>query len=381
MKVGTLREIKDSENRVGLTPAGCTRLRKRGHRVYVQKAAGEGTGFTDREYRRAGAVLLSRPEEVVDRVDILVKVKEPLRAEYRLLNRFQGKTLFTYLHLAAVDRRLTLNLMKNRITAIDYATVEDRKGKLPLLRPMSEVAGALAVQYASEFLQKKYGGRGVTIGHIDHVKPARVLIIGGGAVGRTAAKTAAGMGARVTLLDIDPETVEQLRAEMTAFFGKNLVRNIQVLLSTPSRLARQVSMADALIGAVLVKGARAPRVVDRKMVRRMKQGAVIVDVAIDQGGCVWGSRSTTHSDPIYSLEGKIYCCVANMPGQASLQATEALTHATLPYLLKMADQGPVPYFKKDRYFARGVNIYDGKITYRAVAEALDLVEHYRPLEL
>jgi alanine dehydrogenase len=380
MNIGTLKEIKDNENRVGLTPAGCAKLKKAGHRAYVQRGAGEGTGYTDREYRRAGAIMVERPADLVGKVEILVKVKEPLPSEYPLLDRFKGKTLFTYLHLAAADRRLTLNLMKNRITGIAYATVEDRKGNLPLLKPMSEVAGALSVQYASEFLQKKYGGRGVTLGHIPNVEPVQVVIIGGGAVGNTAAKTAAGMGARVTLFDIDDNKVAELRAEMADFFGKNLVRNVKVLRSTPSRVSAAVKKADAVIGAVLVKGARTPMVVTRSMVRSMKRGSVIVDVAIDQGGCVWGSRPTTHSDPVYTLEDVIFCCVANMPGQASLQATDALTHATFPYLLKMANLGVLPYIRKDRFFARGVNVHDGKIVYRAVAESLDLLQHYEPLK-
>ncbi len=381
MRIGTVKEIKDNENRVGLTPKWAAKLVKAGHTVTVEKGAGAGTGFSDDEYRRAGAKLVKRPLDVVKSSDILVKVKEPLPSEYRLLNHFKGKTLYTYLHLAAVDKRLTLRLAENGITAIDYATVEDHKGSLPLLKPMSEVAGVLAVQYAAEFLQKKHGGRGITIGHIGHVRPAEVVVVGAGVVGKTAAKTATGMGARVKLLDIDEKKVLRLREEMRRFLGENLAKNLKIINTKKTGPAFHVSKADVLIGAVLVKGARAPEVVTEKMVRRMKSGAVIVDVAIDQGGCIWGARPTSHSDPTYIIDDKIFCCVANMPGQASLQSTEALTHATCPHLLKMAKQGVVPYLKQNRRFAKGVNVYKGKIVYAAVAEALGLMQHYRPLAL
>jgi alanine dehydrogenase len=381
MNIGTIREIKDSENRVGLTPKWTKELVKAGHAVWVEKGAGEGAGFADAEYKASGAILVDKPIEVVKRADILVKVKEPLPCEYKLLSYLKGKTLYTYLHLVAVDRGLTLNLIKRHITAIDYATVENERGALPLLVPMSEIAGTLSAHYAAEFLQKKHGGRGITIGHIHHVKPVNVVIVGCGVAGKAAAKTAVGMGARVDLFDIDERKVTEVKKEMSAFLGTRLIKNVAAFNSNKVGFANYIKNADVLIGAALVKGSKAPVVVSEAMVKTMKRGSVIVDIAIDQGGCIWGSRPTTHSNPIYQIEGKIFCCVANMPGQAPMQATEALTYTTFPHLLKMANLGVHSYLKKNRCFARGVNVYNGKVVYRAVAEALDLMPDYEPLNL
>lgn len=381
MIIGTIKEIKDNENRVGLTPKWTSKLVEAGHRVFVEKGAGIGAGFADDEYRASGAAIFTKSLDVIRKADILVKVKEPLPREYKFLEYFKGKTLYTFLHLVAVDKNLTLNLMRHRITAIDYATVENRAGALPLLKPMSEVAGTLSAHYGAAYLQKKHGGRGITIGHIENVKPAEVVVIGCGIAGKAAAKVAVGMGAHVVLFDIDDNKVADTRREMSAYFGGTRVHPVSVFNSNKVALSKYLERADVLIGAALVKGARAPRVVGKDLIQTMKPGAVIVDVAIDQGGCIWGSRPTTHSKPIYKRNGKVYCCVANMPGQASVQASEALTHATFPYLLKMANLGVLPYLRKDPYFSRGVNVYNGKIVYRAVAEALDLMRHFEPLKL
>jgi alanine dehydrogenase len=274
-----------------------------------------------------------------------------------------------------------LNLMKHRITAIDYATVENERGALPLLTPMSEIAGTLSSHYAAEFLQKKHGGRGMTIGYIRHAKPAHVVIVGCGVAGKAAAKMAVGMGARVNLFDIDQRKVAEVKKEISALFGKRFAKSVGVFNSNKVGIANHVKDADVLIGAALVKGSRAPVVVSEAMVTGMKRGSVIVDIAIDQGGCIWGSKPTTHSKPIYQIDGKVFCCVANMPGQAPIQSTEALTYATFPHLLKMADLGVHAYLKKNRCFAKGVNVYNGKVVYRAVAEALDLMPVYEPLNL
>lgn len=381
MVIGTLKEIKDNENRVGLTPHGIKEIVAAGHEVIVEKGAGEGAGFMDEEYSEAGAKLIDTPEEVVRAIDMLVKVKEPLKEEYYLLDLFKDKTLFTYLHLSGVDRDLTNKLLENNITAIGYETVENGNGRLPLLAPMSEIAGVLAVQYGAEYLQKKYGGRGITVGDISKTEKARVVIVGGGHVGYTAAKTAGGMGVHVTIFDIKEEVVERLKADLQEYLGDNLYRRVEVLKSEPEVFAEKIKEADLLIGAVLVPGAKAPTVVSEEQIKSMKPGAVVVDVAIDQGGCIWGSKATSHSDPIYKIEDKIFCCVANMPGQVARQSTQALTSATLPYILKMANEGILPALTADARFARGLNIYKGKITYRSVAEDLEMMDVFEEVKL
>lgn len=376
MNIGTIKEVKDKENRVGLTPVGVERLVQSGHVVFVQKNAGIGSGFLDTEYEKAGATLRNTPEEVVQDVDILVKVKEPVPSEYPLLDFLKGKILYTYLHLAAADKNLTVKLLENEITAIAYETVEDADGELPLLAPMSQVAGVLAVQYGAQYLQKKYHGRGITMGHVDNTDLAETVVVGGGFVGSTAAKTALGMGGKVTILNRSQERLDHLETEYRDYFGK-LFGNVRFLPSTEENLREFVAKADLLVGAVLVHGAKAPLVVTEEMVKTMKPGAVIVDVSVDQGGCIWGTKPTTHSDPLYEIDGKIYCCVTNMPGQAARQATQALTHATLLYLQKIAEHGLEPFLKHDKNFAKGLNTYKGKITYKAVAEALDLLDSYQ----
>jgi len=383
MIIATLKEIKDNENRVGLTPFGAKELVEEGHEVIVQETAGIGSGFSDSEYREAGATMMRNPEDIVKAADILVKVKEPLPSEYNLLEQFAGKTLFTYLHLSGVDKRLTKVLVNNNITAIAYETVQDENGNLPLLAPMSEVAGVLAVQYGAEYLQKKYGGRGVTLGTITGTGSARVVVVGGGHVGATTARTAAGMGARVKLFDINPDRVAALNAEMQEFLGLNLGKNFEAIVPAGDNFDQALQECNLLVGAVLVAGAKAPVVVSEEQVKSMKEGSVIVDVSIDQGGCIWGSRCSSHSEPTYEIYGKIYCCVPNMPGQVSRQSTMALTNATIPYLKMIAKDGAEALLRSslsgDGRFARGLNAYKGHITYESVAKDLGMTEQYKPV--
>lgn len=381
MKIATIKEIKNNENRVGLTPYGVAELVKDGHTVIVQETAGIGSGFSDSEYVEAGATMMRNPEDIVKAVDILVKVKEPLPQEYNLLDQFAGKTLFTYLHLSGVDQRLTGVLTRNNITAIAYETVQDERGLLPLLAPMSEIAGVLAIQYGAEYLQKKYGGRGVTLGTITGTHSAHVVVMGGGYVGMTAARTAAGMGSHVKLFDINPARVEALNKEMKEFLGPNLSKNFEAIVPAGENLNDALKEANLLVGAVLVAGAKAPTVVSEEQIKMMKEGAVIIDVSIDQGGCIWGSHGTSHSEPTYEIYGKIYCCVPNMPGQVSRQSTMALTNATLPYLKMIAKNGAEAVLKAsiagDGRFARGLNTYKGYVTYESVAKDLGLMENYK----
>jgi alanine dehydrogenase len=381
--IGTVKEIKNNENRVGLTPNGVKELVAAGHTVYVQKTAGLGASFTDKEYSDAGAKMVDTPEEVAKVVDILVKVKEPVQSEYPLLELLKGKTLYTYLHLSGVDRNLTLKLMENNVIGVAYETVEDEKGKLPLLAPMSEIAGVLAVQYGADYLQKKYNGRGVTLGFINNTDLAETVVVGAGVVGMTAARTAAGMGAKVSILDINEARLEQLKTEFREELGEKLLKNVSFIKSDNKTLPEAVAKADLLVGAVLVPGTRAPVVITEQMVKSMKPGSVIVDVSVDQGGCVWGTHATTHSDPIYAVDGVIYCAVANMPGQVARQSTQALTYATLPYLKMMAKDGVIESIRAslngDGRFARGVNTYNGKITYPAVAKDLNLTDKFQDL--
>lgn len=377
MTIATLKEIKDNENRVGLTPHGVKELKKYGYRVIVEQNSGAGAGFSDDEYLEAGAEIWEDPKKIIPESDIIVKVKEPLKKEYPLLKLMNGKTLFTYLHLSGVDPELTHKLLENNVTAIAYETVEDEQGHLPLLSPMSEIAGVIAIQYGAEYLQKKYHGRGITLGNVKNTDTAKVVIVGAGIVGTKAAKTAAGIGAEVKLFDINEQTVNRAREELQDYLGPTLSRNVQVLKSENNQLEDAIRQADLLIGAVLVAGTKAPMVVKEHHIRSMQKGAVVVDVSIDQGGCIWGSRATSHSDPIFELDGKIFCCVANMPGQVARQSTQALTNATLPYLLKMANEGVINALTNTPRFARGLNTFKGNITYKSVAEDLNLVDKYQ----
>ncbi len=381
MIIAALKEIKNNENRVSLTPYGVKELVGAGFDVIIQETAGIGSEFSDSEYKQCGAKMMRNPEDIVKVADILVKVKEPLPEEYNLLEQFKGKVLFTYLHLSGVDKRLSKVLVNNNITAIAYETVENEQGKLPLLAPMSEVAGVLAVQYGGEYLQRKYNGRGITLGKITGIPSARVVVVGGGYVGATAAKTAAGMGSRVKLFDISAAKCAELNKEVKEYLGAVLGENFEAIVPGGENFSEALKDANLLIGAVLVAGTKAPVVVSEEQIKSMKDGSVIVDVSIDQGGCIWGSRATSHSEPVYEIYNKIYCCIPNMPGQVSRQSTIALTTATLPYLKKIASDGVEKMLKDslagDGRFARGLNTYQGFITYENVARDLGMMDNYK----
>lgn len=379
MIIACLREVKNNENRVGLTPAGAKKLMDAGHKVIVERQAGFGSGYPDEEYLKLGVKMKDSAYEIVQEADLVIKIKEPVEAEYYWLDLFKGKTLFTYLHLSGVAKSLTEKLLENKITGIAYETVS-RDGKLPLLAPMSQVAGVLAVQYGAHYLQKKHGAIGVSLGFIDGADQALTVIIGGGFVGRTAAVTGGGMGGKVVVLDINPKVVKELKTYLKQHLGPKLSKNVTVELSTPESLKKWVSRADLLIGAVLVPGTKAPQVITETLIHSMKHGAVIVDVAIDQGGCIWGARGTTHQHPIYDLDGKIYCCITNMPGQVARQSTQALTAQTLPYLLEMAKYGVEETLRKNSHLRPGLNTFQGKITYEAVARDLGMMDQYVPAE-
>jgi len=365
--IGVPKERKEGENRVAMTPAGVEELTKAGHRVLVQRAAGAGSGILDDEYAAAGAELVSETVEIYERADMVVKVKEPEPEEFPYLR--EGQILFTYLHLAAFPE-LTRRLLDAKVTAIGYETIQLPNGTLPLLRPMSEVAGRMAVQVGAQYLEKTYGGRGVLLAGVPGVPPADVVIIGAGTVGTSAAHMALGMGAQVTLIDKD---ANRLRYLEEILHGHRIT-----VMSNRHNIERSVAYADLVIGAVLVPGARAPQLVTEDMVRQMKQGAVIVDVAIDQGGCVeTADRVTSHKDPTYVKHGVIHYAVPNMPGAVPRTSTWALTNATLPYIQQLADQGFLTAVQRDPALAKGVNCYAGHVTLAGVAEAHGL--EYVPL--
>jgi alanine dehydrogenase len=359
--VGLPKEIKDNEYRVGLTPAGVRALSDAGHQVIVEKSAGEGSGFEDALYQKAGAKIIDSADDVWARSEMIVKVKEPIAAEYPRMR--EGQLLFTYLHLAP-DRNLTNELLKREVTGIAYETITDRRGGLPLLTPMSEVAGRMAIQVGAHYLEKMAGGRGILLGGVPGVPAARVVILGGGVVGTNAAKIAVGMGAHVTIID---NNLERLRELDDIFLSK-----ISTLASSAYMIHDAISNADLIIGAVLVPGASAPRLVTRSMLKDVPNGAVIVDVAVDQGGCIETTHPTTHSNPTYYVEGVLHYCVANMPGAVPRTSTFALTNATLPYTLKLANQGFFEAIRSDPGLKSGVNTYAGHCTYQAVAEAQGL---------
>jgi alanine dehydrogenase len=357
MRIGVPTEIKDNEYRVGMTPAGVRDLTSDGHEVVVQKGAGTGSGFGDEEYTAAGAKILPDADAVYQQADMIVKVKEPIAADLARLK--DGQLLFTYLHLAPVPD-LTAELVKKKITGVAYETITDeRKRSLPLLTPMSEVAGRMSVHVGAYYLHKPLGGRGVLLGGVPGTLPGDVVIIGGGVVGTNAAKMAVGLGARVTILDV---SLDRLRQLDDIFRG-----SIQTLASSKAHLEDAVRRADLLIGGVLIPGAAAPKLVTRDMIREMKKGSVIVDVAIDQGGCVEGARPTTHSNPVYEVDGVTHYMVANMPGAVPRTSTIALTNATLPYTRLLAGKGFEKAVKANEGLAEGVNVYKGEITYEAVA--------------
>jgi alanine dehydrogenase len=364
MRIGVAKEIKPDEYRVALTPAGALELIDRGHEVAVERGAGVGSSFGDEAYARVGAELTS-VDEVWERSEMVLKVKEPIASEYARLR--EGQILFTYLHIAA-DEPLTRALLDSGTTAVAYETVEAR-GALPLLAPMSEVAGRLASQAGAYFLEKPLGGRGLLLGGVPGVAPGRVVIVGGGVVGYNAAVIALGLGAQVTILE---RSIDRMRHLEEILSGR-----VTLLMSSILQVAAAVEDADLVIGAVLVPGAVAPKLVSREMISSMQEGAVVVDVAIDQGGCFETSHATTHADPVYVVDGVTHYCVANMPGAVPVTSTKALTNATLPYVEAIANNGLRAAVAGDPALAKGVNVIDGKLTYQAVAEAHGL--DYTPL--
>ena len=367
MKIGLPKEIKDNEYRVGLTPAGVHALVGAGHELFVQKSAGEGSGFADEDYVKAGAKILDTADDVWQTGDMIVKVKEPIAPEYPRMR--ENQLLFTYLHLAP-EFELTKQMMERKVTGVAYETIVDRQGRLPLLTPMSEVAGRMSVQVGATYLEKMNGGRGILLGGVPGVPAANVVIIGGGVVGTEAAKMAVGLGAKVTIID---RNLDRLRQLDDIFLSK-----VQTLASSPYAIQEAISHSDLVIGAVLVVGAAAPKLVTREMLHLVQNGAVLVDVAVDQGGCFETTHATTHSNPTYYEEGVLHYCVANMPGAVPRTSTFALTNATLPYALDLANKGFEAAIREDKGLAEGVNTYAGKLTYEAVAESQSL--EYTPLE-
>ncbi len=368
MRIGVPTEIKNNENRVAITPAGVHAMISHGHEVFIQKGAGLGSGITDEAYTAVGAKILDTAKDIFDTADMIIKVKEPLPEEYPLFK--EGQILFTYLHLAP-EPELTKALLEKKVVGIAYETVQLANKSLPLLTPMSEVAGRMSVQIGAQFLEKPKGGAGILMGGVPGVPPAEVVIIGGGIVGTNAAKMAVGMGADVTILDL---SADRLRYLDDIFAGR-----VKTLMSNAFNIAESVKKADLLIGCVLIPGAKTPRLVTEEMVKTMKPGSVIVDVAIDQGGSIETiDRVTTHSDPVFEKHGVLHYSVANIPGAVARTSTFALTNVTLPYALKIADKGYLQAVKEDPALAKGVNVVDGRCTYKAVAEAHNIA--YTPLE-
>lgn len=364
MIIGVPKEIKNNENRVSLTPAGARELVKHGHTVYVQHTAGENSGFPDDDYINAGAKILPTIEDVYAIAEMIIKVKEPIKPEYKLVRK--GQLVFTYFHFAC-DRELTDAMLASGATCLAYETVVDRSGALPLLVPMSEVAGRMSIQEGARFMEKPQGGRGVLMGGVPGVKPAKVLVLGGGVVGMNAALMAAGMGADVTLCDI---SLPRLR-----YLSEVMPRNVKTLFSSTHNIEQELPTTDLVIGAVLIPGAKAPHLISRDMLALMRPGTVMVDVAIDQGGCFETSHPTTHAEPIYVVDGVVHYCVANIPGAVPYTSTLALTNATLPYAIKLADMGWEKACRADAGLAAGLNVVDGKVTFPGVAEAFGMECH------
>ena len=361
MQIGVLKEIKTEENRVSMTPSGVEILARAGHRVMIEQDAGLGSGLDDDQYRAAGAEIAATPEAIYAQAELVLHVKEPQPQEYGLIR--PGQILFTYFHFAASES-LTRAMLASGAVCIAYETVTDRQGTLPLLTPMSEVAGRMAAQEAARCLERTQGGRGVLLGGVPGVEPAVVLVLGGGMVGTEAARIASGLGASVYLLDLSLPRLRHL--------AETLPKNCIPLMSSPAAIRELLPRADAVIGAVLVHGARTPRLITREMLALMRPGAVLVDVAIDQGGCFETSRPTTHDQPVYEVDGILHYCVGNMPGAVPLTSTRALTNATLPYVRTLADRGWRRAVQEDPGLGAGVNIADGVITWPGVAEAFGL---------
>ncbi|MDM8536296.1 alanine dehydrogenase [Desulfobacterales bacterium HSG17] len=361
MITGILKEIKIEENRVSMTPAGVEIMKQNGHTVLVEKKAGIGSGFEDAAYEKAGAEIVDTPKEIFTRADMLMHVKEPQPSEYDLIKKDQ--IVFTYLHLAAAEE-LTHALVKSNSVNIAYETIQKTDRSLPLLTPMSEVAGRMAIQQGAKYLEMPQGGHGVLLGGVPGVDPANVVIIGGGIVGINAAKMACGLGARVYLLDMNLDRLRYLSDVMPA--------NCFLLMSSPATIRDLVKKADLVVGAVLIPGTKAPKLVTKDMLKTMKKGSVLVDVAIDQGGCFETSKPTTHTDPVYVIDDVIHYCVANMPGAVAKTSTMALTNATLPYAVEIANKGWKKAMKENAEIKAGANVIKGKITYKGVSDAFGL---------
>jgi len=361
MKIGVPKEIKNNENRVALTPAGTITLTKRGHKVYIQKGAGKESGFTDSEYKKAGATIKKDAASVYGIAEMIMKVKEPIKQEYNLIKKDQ--LVFTYFHFAS-SQPLTKAMIKSKAVCLAYETVELADGSLPLLIPMSEVAGRMAIQQGARYLEKPVKGRGVLLGGVPGVPPGKVMIIGGGVVGTQAAKMAAGLGAQVTILDINLDRLRYLEDITPA--------NVTTIYSSEYNIRQLIKESDLIIGAVLIPGAKAPKLVTRAMLKKMRAGAVIVDVAVDQGGCIETCRPTTHANPTFIIDDVVHYCVANMPGAVPYTSTLALTNATLQYAVQLADKGWEKACADNAALCKGLNIVNGKIVYKGVADAFGL---------
>lgn len=361
MIIGVPKEIKTAENRVALTPAGALELTKRGHEVYVQSTAGIGSGFEDQDYEAAGAGILPTIKDVYDKAEMIMKVKEPIEAEYDLIRKDQ--LLFTYFHFASYEP-LTRAMINSQSVCLAYETVELPDRSLPLLVPMSEVAGRMAIQEGAKYLEKPSGGRGVLLGGVPGVRPGQVLVLGGGIVGTQAAKMAAGLGAQVIILDINLSRLRHLADVMPA--------NVQTVYSNEYNIRHYIKEADLIVGAVLIPGAKAPNLITRDMLKEMHAGTVLVDVAVDQGGCIETCRPTTHADPTFVIDDVVHYCVANMPGAVPYTSTIALTNATLPYAIQLANKGWKKACRESEPLKKGLNVVNGKVVYKGVADAFDL---------
>ena len=361
MVIGVPKEIKNNENRVALTPAGVTEFRKHGHTVYVQVNAGEGSGLNDAEYIKAGAIMLPTIEEIYGIAEMIIKVKEPIASEYGLIK--EDQLLFTYFHFASSEP-LTHAMIERKAVCLAYETVEKTDRSLPLLVPMSEVAGRMAIQEGAKYLEKTFKGRGILLGGVPGVKPARVLVLGGGIVGTQAAKMAAGLGARVTIMDV---SLPRLR-----YLSDIMPPNVQTMMSNEYNIREEIQSSDLIIGAVLIPGAKAPHLITREMLKLMRPGTVLVDVAVDQGGCIETCTPTTHEDPTFIIDDVVHYCVANMPGAVPYTSTIALTNATLPYALQLANKGWQRACRENAELRVGLNVVNGSVVYRGVAEAWGL---------
>jgi alanine dehydrogenase len=361
MKIGVPKEIKQNENRVALTPSGAEILVANGHSVYVEQNAGNGSGFKDADYISAGAQMLATPKEVYDVADMIMKVKEPIKPEYDLIRK--GQVLFTYFHFAA-SRELTDAMVKSKSISIAYETVQRADHSLPLLIPMSEVAGRMAPQEGAKYLEKTMGGRGVLLAGVPGTEPGNVVVLGGGIVGTSAAKIAAGLGAHVTIVD---SNLYRLR-----YLDDVMPKNCSTMMSNPYNIRKLIKHADLVIGAVLIPGAKAPHLVTKEMLKDMKEGSVVVDVSVDQGGCIETCRPTTHENPTYVVDGVVHYCVANMPGAVPMTSTIALTNATLPYAVQLANMGYEKAISQNKELRLGLNVIDGTITYQGVADAFGM---------